>query len=139
MNRTDAIVAACFVALGLYLLISGAALPAGIGRLLGAGFFPVLIGLATSGLALCLLASAFRRSGLRYEIENHRALGGVIGLTFVYLFLWGSGLFVVRTAVFLALFLRMLGERWKTSLAVAAVLTAGVTLAFQYGLRVSLE
>jgi hypothetical protein len=53
--------------------------------------------------------------------------------------LWGSGLFALRSAVFLALFLRLLGETWKTSVAVSAVLAAGVTLAFQFGLRISLE
>ena len=75
----------------------------------------------------------------QFLIENRAAVVGAIGLTFVYLVLWGTGLFALRTGVFLALFLKFLGQNWKTSIAVAAVLTVTVTVAFQMGLRVSLE
>jgi hypothetical protein len=63
----------------------------------------------------------------------------VAGLLFAYLLLWGTGLFALRTAVFLALLLRMLGQSWRTSAVVGLTLTAAIVLAFQYGLRVSLE
>jgi len=140
MNRTNVILGTGFLAFGLYLVASGAQLPAGIGRLPGAGFFPLVIGIVTVVLALLLLAAAFRGAASpSFEMINGKIIAGVIGLTFAYLLLWGSGLFALRTAVFLALFLRLLGERWKTSVSVSAVLTATVTLAFQFGLRVSLE
>lgn len=140
MNRTNLILAACFLLLGAYLTLSALALPAGIGRLPGAGFFPLVIGIAILFLSLLLLAQAFQRGETAgFRIENRATVAGAIGLTFLYLFLWGTGLFAVRTAVFLTLFLRFLGEGWKSSLAVAAVLTTAITLAFQLGLRVSLE
>jgi putative tricarboxylic transport membrane protein len=140
VNRTNAILGAGFLAFGLYLVVSGVLLPAGIGRLPGAGFFPIVIGIATVVLALLLLASAFRGAvSPSFELINGKTIAAVVGLTFAYLLLWGSGLFALRTAVFLALLLRTLGERWKTSMTVSAVLTAAVTLAFQLGLRVSLE
>ena len=140
MNRTNSILGTGFLALGLYLVASGTQLPAGIGGLPGAGFFPLVIGIVTVVLALLLLAAAFRGTASpAFEMINGKIIAGVIGLTFAYLLLWGSGLFALRTAVFLALFLRLLGERWKTSVSVSAVLTAPVTVAFQFGLRVSLE
>lgn len=140
MNRTNAILGTGFLAFGLYLVASGAQLPAGIGLLPGAGFFPLVIGIVTVVLALLLLTTAFRGAASpSFEMVNGKTIAGVIGLTFAYLLLWGSGLFALRTAVFLVLFLRLLGERWRTSVSVSAVLTATVTLAFQFGLRVSLE
>ena len=65
--------------------------------------------------------------------------GMVAGLTLVYLLLWGSGFFAVRTVIFLAVLLKLLGENWKSSVGVSATLTVVVVAAFQYGLRVNLE
>jgi len=63
----------------------------------------------------------------------------VCALTAVYLAMWGTGLFALRTAVFLALFLRLVGQSWRAGVSVSAALTAVAVLAFQIGLRVNLE
>ena len=68
-----------------------------------------------------------------------RTVLGVVGLLFLYLLLWGTGLFPVRTAVFLLVLLRFLGQPWRSGLTVSLSLTAVIVLAFQIGLRVSLE
>jgi hypothetical protein len=44
----------------------------------------------------------------------------------------------VRTALFLLLLLRGLGQSWRTALVLSLSLTAAVILAFQVGLRVPL-
>ena len=146
MNRTNFAVAVCFLALGGFLVVASSGLPDGLGGLPGPGFFPQVIGAVVLLLSGALLFRAVRPNAAdsadeaaQFLIENRAAILGAIGLTFVYLALWGTGLFALRTAVFLALFLKFLGQRWKVSIAVSAVLTITVTAAFQVGLRVSLE
>lgn len=139
-NRTDLIVGSLFLALGLYLAVSASALPAGSGGLPGAGFFPRIIGAVMVLLSAALLVSVLRgASTTTFDLSHGRVIGGVAGLTFVYLLLWGTGLFALRTFVFLVLFLRFLEQSWHASLTVAGALTATIAAAFQYGLRVSLE
>jgi hypothetical protein len=140
ISRTGLVVGVGFLALGLYLTLSAAMLPAGTGGLPGAGFFPQAIGVVIVLLAGAQLVEVFRGGDTTvFAVENRGAIASALGLTFLYLLLWGTGLFALRTFVFLAVFLRVLGETWRPSLTVAGVLTAAVTLAFQYGLRVSLE
>ncbi len=139
MQRTTLCVALFFLLLGAYLVASALALPAGSGSLPGAGFFPQVIGVLMVLLAAALGWEGVHGGGRHFEIEHRGAIAGVIGLFFGYLLLWGTGLFALRTVAFLVLFLRFLGQSWKASVTVAAVLTATVTIAFQMGLRVSLE
>ena len=139
MQRTTLFVALFFLLLGAYLVVSALGLPAGSGSLPGAGFFPRVIGVLMFLLAAALGWEGVRGGGKHFELEHRGAVAGVIGLFFGYLLLWGTGLFALRTVAFLVLFLRFLGQSWKASVTVAAVLTATVAIAFQMGLRVSLE
>jgi hypothetical protein len=139
-KRQDLLVASCFSLFGLALVISAGYLPEGMGKLPGPGFFPAIIGYLMLVLAAGLgFQTARRKQETSSEANRIRQVAGAAALTFAYLLLWGSGLFAVRTAIFLAVLLRFLGQSWKASVAVAVTLTAAVTLAFQYGLRVSLE
>ena len=140
--RTNLTVAAGFALLGVYLIASSFALPPGMGRLPGPGFFPQVIGAAIMLLSGALLIQTVRggaESSPEWRIENARAIALAIGLVLVYLALWGSGMFALRTAIFLALFIRFMGQPWKQSVLVSIVLSAVVVAAFQYGLHVSLE
>ena len=140
MSRKELMVGASFLAVGVALVATSYGLPAGMGRLPGPGFFPRVIGGVMTLLSLALLWRARRGE----DAENAapadvRTVVGVVGLLFLYLLLWGSGLFAVRTAVFLFLLLRLLGQSWRSGLTVSLSLTAAVVLAFQIGLSVSLE
>jgi putative tricarboxylic transport membrane protein len=139
MNKPDATVALLFLALGLSLIVSAYQLPSGMGRLPGPGFFPALTGLLIVILAAFLLGVSLRRQAPRFEVHNKTALAVTIGLLAAYLLLWGKLPFAIRTVVLLVVFLRFLGERWRTSVTVAIVLSVAVLLAFQYGLRVDLQ
>jgi hypothetical protein len=140
VNRTDLAVALLFFLLGGYLVLSARELPPGMGRLPGPGFFPSVVGVVIIGLAAALLAASLRSKGhTHFRVENKTALAITAALLLVYLLLWGRMNFAVRTGFLLVIFLRFLGERWKSSLVVAAVLTLAVLLAFQYGLRVDLQ
>ena len=139
MKRSDVWIGVFFLLLGLGALASSYTFPAGMGRLPGPGFFPAVIGAATSCFALALLWSAFRKPvGASAAIGGRRSLAITIGLLAVFLMLWGTTPFPLRTLVFVVVFLKLMGEPWKRSVLVAGVLTAAVVLAFQYGLRVSL-
>lgn len=140
MNRTNLTVGLLFLVLGIYLAASSFWLPSGVGPLPGPGFFPGAIGALIILLAAALLAQAVKQpAGTGLQIGNRRAIAGAVGLTLLYLLLWGTGGFAPRTAVFLVVLLKFLGERWKPALVVALVLTATVTLAFRFGLRLTLE
>jgi len=140
MNRKELIVGTAFLALGVALVASSYALPAGMGRLPGPGFFPRVIGGVMALLSLALLWRARRgEETVDAAPADLRTVLGVVGLLFLYLLLWGTGLFPARTVVFLLVLLRFLGQPWRSGLTVSLSLTAVIVLAFQVGLRVSLE
>lgn len=140
MSNPDRIVAAAFAAFAALLLWGSWLLPPGMGRVPGPGFFPISVGVTMLALSLALL---IRPDAIRTSLPLLRGdirLATIIALvTFAYLALWGTGLFFLRTVLFLFLLLRLLGEKSRTGIAVAVVLTTVVTVAFQYGLHVSLE
>lgn len=140
MRRQDLVVAAAFSALGFYLALSAARFPAGIGRLPGPGFFPGLIGAAMMLLAIALFFSRRRGAGNGRDNADgsHTRVLAALALTALYVALWGRLPFALRTAIFVAVFLRSQAQPWRASLQVAAVLTAAVVAAFEYGLRVHL-
>lgn len=129
-----------FLAIGLGLVATGLAFPEGVGGLPGAGFFPKAIGGVMTVLACGLLVRGREVPGGEHaEISNVSQVAGAAALLFVYLLLWGTGYFIPRTAAFLALMLRFLGQGWPSALGYSAALTAFVYLAFNMGLNVSLE
>lgn len=135
MKRTEPAVAAVFLLLGLYLLFSARQFPPGVGGMPGPGFFPAAIGAAMLLLALPLLVTG--RSSPRVAPAS-RSVWIAISLLAAYLLLWNHVPFAVRTALFLVIYLRCLGQPFRAALKVAAVITLGVVAAFQYGLRVNL-
>ncbi len=140
MNRTDLTIALCFVALGAGLLVTSFGFPAGIGPLPGPGFFPTIIGCVILVLAGALALSAWRAGPAELPaVVNLRALAATTVLLAAYLAFWGVVPFAPRTFVFSLLFLRLLRTRWLSAATVSAVLTTAVFLAFQLGLRVTLD
>ena len=140
MTRSSSIPGGVFLAIGLGLVATGLAFPEGVGGLPGAGFFPQVIGGVMALLACGLLLRGRKATDDEgAEVSNARQVMGTAALLFVYLLLWGSGFFVPRTAVFLALMLRFLGQSWPSALGYSVALTTFVYLAFNMGLNVSLE
>jgi hypothetical protein len=130
------IAAILFLVLGVYLTASSFALPAGIAGQPGPGFFPRGIGALMVLLSLAALRS---RGSDAPAIENYRTIAATIGLTAVYLLLWGTGGFPLKTLLYLVILLRCYGQGWRPAAVVALVLTGAVTAGFQYGLRLTLE
>ena len=139
-NWTDVTLAVFFLLIGIYLTVSASVLPAASDGLAGPGFFPRAIGVVMLGLGSILLYQGIRaRSTASFEVRHGATIAAIVILTALYLLLWGIGFFPLRTFIFVALFLRILGQSWKTGVSVSLVLTAAVTGAFQYGLRLSLD
>jgi hypothetical protein len=139
-NRTDICLAAFFLLIGIYLTVSASMLPTAANGLAGPGFFPRAIGVVMVVLGAILLFQGIRsRSNTSFEVRHGATITWIAILTAVYLLLWGIGFFPLRTFIFIVLFLRILGQSWKTGVSVSIVLTAVVTVAFQYGLRLSLD
>lgn len=137
LNRTTA---AAFCLFAIALAAASGNLPSGVGAVPGPAFFPLVIAAAMAVLAAALMIQPERPSPAPpAQAGGAGRVAGVIGLLFFYLLLWGTGLFALRTAVFLCLLLRWTGQSWRASAGVAATLTAVVVVAFQIGLRVSLE
>ncbi len=140
MKAADKVTGGAFLALGLALVASGLGLPAGVGGQPGAGFFPQAIGGLMAVLACGLLLKRGEDSADEsFGISNAGQVAGTAALLLGYLLLWGTGFFVVRTAVFLALALRFLGQGWLPSAAYGVAMSSVVYLAFSIGLNVSLE
>ncbi len=139
MNARDLIVAGFFLALAAALLVSSQGLPEGMGRVPGPGFFPQTIGAVMAVLGALLLVEAFRKRSSSAGLGDLRLVALAAGLTLAYLLAWGVGPFALRTVVFMTLFLRLVGQSWKSSVSVAAALTGFVALTFQTGLRVSFD
>lgn len=140
MTQREMAAGGLFLALGLALVASGQGFPPGVGGLPGAGFFPQAIGGFMSLLAIGVLARR-GESGDDKSVAatNFRQVAGTAALLGAYLLLWGTGFFAARTAIFLLLTLRFLGQRWTPALGYSVVLTAFAYLAFDTGLNVSLE
>lgn len=140
MNRTDLAVGLIFLFLGICLLVSSFGFPPGMGPLPGPGFYPGIVGAAIMLLAASLVAGSLRSAGsASFAVENRRAIAVTAGLLALYIALWGVIPFAIRTVLFVVVFLRLLGQRWKPAIAVSLVLTAVVLAAFQYGLRVDFD
>lgn len=120
------------------MFIGARAFPPGVGRLPGPAFFPIAIAAVTAAMALLLLAPG-RKAAQGGRAANPRLAWMVTALLTAYLALWGVGGFAARTMILLTVLLCLFGENWKRAVLFAAVLTAGVTAAFQYGLRVALQ
>lgn len=139
MNRTDLATALLFALLGILIWVEAVRFPAGVAGLPGPGLFPETIGAIMFALAALLAVRSTRSGASPMAIENRKSLAIAVTLVAVYLLLWGHIGFAPRTAVFLVCLLRLLGEGWKSSVAVAVVLTAVVIVAFQMGLNVTLQ
>lgn len=139
MNRTDLATALLFGFLGILIWFEAVRFPAGVAGLPGPGFFPETIGAIMLGLAALLAVRSLRSGASPIAIENRKALAVAVILVGLYLLLWSYIDFAPRTAVFLVCLLRLLGEGWRSSVTVAAVLTATVIAAFQMGLNVTLQ
>ena len=145
MKINDAITGATLAVLAVAILWHIQSFPAMPGQKFGPAWFPGLIAI---GLAIC--GAALVRSGMRERsawfalpqwTRERRPLVGIVtvlaGLVFYVLAVDALG-FHITGALLLALWIRILGASWRTTILVAVVATVLIHLAFYKLLRVPL-
>ncbi len=119
--RALPIVYFCFLVLGAAYLAGSFSLPMGSVDHPGAGFYPLLVGIALIFLSIPLLIQSLKTRGIRKKVEEafpegkdlHRVVAMVVALIFFAVLLKPLG-YGVCSPVLMAAVLRFLGMRnWK--------------------------
>jgi putative tricarboxylic transport membrane protein len=142
MTRRDGVTALCFFLLGVYVAWEGFALSPGTPHKPGAGFQPVVLGVAFMGLALIYLAMAIparRTAGAPWPFRLwRRPLLGAVAILGYWFCLTLLG-FVPTTLLFMLYWLGVVErESWRRIAAVSVGTTAGLYLAFTWILKIRL-
>jgi len=124
-----AVVSLCFLGLGGAYLAGSFFLPMGTAAHPGAGFYPLLVGIALVSLSLPLLAQSLKTKETDRKGEEafpkgedlHRVLGVALALVFFAVFLKPLGYGICSVALIIAV-LRFLGLRsWMRTILIAVL------------------
>lgn len=117
-----------FAGLGALLIVEARTFPAGTGGVPGPGFFPFWIGVLLTALGTGLALGSLHSDAVYWEqgwtSEPMQRIGGVVATVIVYLILWNSVPFLVRTPLLLLVIYRIMGESWLRSAVLAGLITA---------------
>lgn len=131
-----------FAALGSALAVAGWRLPEGLAGVPGPGAFPLVVGLLTTALGAALAAFPHddRRLYWQHGLSDPpvRRTLAILVLLGVYVAVWDTIPFIVRTPLLLVAIYRVAGEPWLRSTAVGLAVTVVLWAAFQLLLRVRL-
>lgn len=118
------VVTAVFLLMGVWICIEALQVPFGSVRMPGAGFFPLVLGVTLSALAVVL----FGREWASREVDAARIWPEtpdvlyVAGILIVSAWLFERAGFLIAMGVFLAVSIKVLGRgRWLTALATAVI------------------
>ena len=134
-------VAVVFLLLGVWICFEALQVPFGSFRMPGAGFFPLLLGLALSGLSIGLLGISLLRPGhqsTRVWPEQREVLY-LVGSVVAAAWLFERAGFLLTMALFLGVAIRVLGKvRWVTVVALALVGSVTSYVLFSRALLIAL-
>ena len=140
-RRKASIVAAVFLLTGVWICIEGLQVPFGSLRMPGAGFFPLLLGVTLSALAVMLFALGWTSR----EVDSARVWPDtpdvlyVTGILILSAWLFERAGFLISMAVFLAVSIKVLGRgKWLTALATAVIGSVSSYWVFGRLLQISL-
>ena len=118
------VVAAVFLLTGVWICIEALQVPFGSLRMPGAGFFPLVLGVTLSALALILFALGWTSREVdsgRMWLDTPDVLY-VTGILVLAAWLFERVGFLIAMGVFLAVSIKVLGRgRWLTALATAVI------------------
>ena len=141
--RTEGIVAGAGMVLGLALIVSSRAFPPGVGALPGPGFFPLILGFLIAVFAgmIAVGARSRRSNAVANPIQTYSWKLPSLALLAVtaYVAAWEAVPFLVRTPVLVLALMKAAGASWRNSLIAALLISGFLYLAFQLGLRVTLD
>ena len=135
------LVAAVFLLTGVWICLEALQVPFGGLRMPGAGFFPLLLGVALSALAVMLFAVEWTSR----EVDSARIWPDtpdvlyVTGILILSAWLFERAGFLISMAVFLAVSIKVLGRgKWLTALATAVIGSVSSYWVFGRLLQISL-
>ncbi len=128
------VVAAALAALAAVVLLVTITYPPGSGGVPGPALMPRVLGVALLAVSLLLVRSP--GSGAPPVVRHHRAIPVTMAALAGYALLWRVAPYGVLTGVFLLVFLRLTGLRWRGAIVAAVVMATILALLFERGLGV---
>ncbi|GEM_PF-1600893 len=134
MLNADVIFSLISIGIGIWYYVQSLSFPPGIGNVPGPAFYPQLVFYVWMILSILLFISGIRKKKtyFSYELNDPRVKRAisVIIITFLYLFLWGKGRFVLNTTVYLGTVMLILGERLIQAIVASLVISIFVYYVF---------
>ncbi len=134
MLNADVIFSLISFSVALWYYIESLKFPPGVGNVPGPAFYPQLVFYVWVLLSLILFISGVRKRKVyfSYKLSDSRTKRGilVIVLTFLYLFLWGHGRFVLNTTIYLGSVMLILGEKIVQTIIASLVISIFVYYVF---------
>ena len=137
----ESAVAGIFLLLGIVICIEALQVPIGSVRMPGAGFFPLLLGLALAVLSLSLLGITYATAAaapVRVWPERPEVVY-LVGSLLASVWLFERAGFLITMTLFLCVALRVLGRKsWTLALALGLAGSAAAYIVFSRGLQIAL-
>ena len=130
-----------FLLLGVFICFEGLQVPVGTVRMPGAGFFPLLLGIALSALSILLLAMSVVSppAGATALWPERREVVYLAATVAAAVLLFERAGFLVTMALFLVVAVRVLGKmRWSTVIVLALVGSVSSYVVFSRVLQIAL-
>ena len=133
-------VAATFLLVGLVICAESLQVPFGSLRMPGAGFFPLLLGITLSALAVILFATEWlgeERVSTRLRPDRPEVLK-LMGALLLAVWLFDRAGFLFAMSVFMVVSTKVLGRGWVTAVATAVIGSVAAYWIFGRLLQISL-
>jgi putative tricarboxylic transport membrane protein len=135
-------VAGIFLLLGVLICIEALQVPIGSFRMPGAGFFPLLLGLALAGLSLILLGMTYTSTTAAAPARvwpERPEVVYLVGSLLAAVWLFERAGFLITMTLFLCVALRVLGKKsWTLALVLGLAGSVAAYLVFTRGLQIAL-
>ena len=118
------VVAAVFLLVGVWICFEALQVPVGNLRMPGAGFFPLVLGVTLSALAIILFGTEWvsRETGSTRIWPDRPEVLYVTGILVLAVWLFDRAGFLLAMSVFLVVSIKVLGRgRWLTALVTAVI------------------
>ena len=134
MINADVIFSIVSLGVGILYYVQSLKFPPGIGNVPGPAFYPQLVFYVWFILTVILFVSGIknRKTYFPYRLSDPRVQRGflIIVITFLYLFFWGKGRFVINTPAYLTVIMIILGEKWHKALFASILISLFVYYVF---------
>lgn len=114
MFNADVVFSIVSIGIAIWYYVESLNFPPGIGNVPGPAFYPHLLFYVWIILAVLLFISGIKNKKVyfAYSLNNNKVKRALfaIGLTLLYLLLWGKGTFILNTTIYLGMIMFIMGE-----------------------------